>query len=328
MNSKSHLESIVKAAEELRGIDPDNPLLLSLSAAILDGVEGVARTAPMYAWERQELIATTEMARSGVVAPLPSGGEPEVVVRWRDSTLDSGIQTTTLSAEAVRKATFEGSTEGRTAAAHVVKACYDHEADWHSLVRGPVITIVEPAEWSGDFRVSVSSTMRNGQTRMGFLAHQIDLTRTVDADVTRRMTPPDQVFDSFSIISNPYGDIVGWADIDDDQLDQVHDLMGRFENGTLHDRGRIVHDKVTDTVGVNLERILEDDEDYPSAESLAEFHRKTGYRAQPCDWPRSCGRENAKTVIVYVPYGHIAQAERLHDLLGDIEVSKTTPPTP
>jgi len=328
MNAKTHLESIVKAAEELREIDPASPLLRHLSKAILDGVEGVARTAPMYAGERLDLIRTTEMARAGTVAPLPFDGASEVTVRWRDRTLDSGIQATRLSPDAVRKATFDGSTEGRTAAAHVVKALWEREPEWHSLVRGPVISIIDPAEWAGDFQVSASRTVRNGQERMGFLAYPIDLTRTVDADVTRWMTPPDQVFDSFSIISSPYGDVVGWADITAEQEEQAHDLRERFDDGTLHDRGRIVHDKVTDSIGVNLERVLEADEDYPSAEALDEFHRKTGYRAQPCDWPRGHGDEKAKTVIVFVPYGHMAQAETLHDLLRDIEAPKVSQPAP
>jgi hypothetical protein len=136
------------------------------------------------------------------------------------------------------------------------------------------------------------------------------------------------VFASFTIISSVYGDLVGSADITDDQVEQVHDLKERFDDGTFHDRGRIVHDKVTDSIGINLERRLEDDEDYPTHETLEEFHRKTGYRAQPCEWGSAYGDGKPRLVIVFVPYGRTADGERMIDLLWDMEVPKPARPTP
>jgi len=342
MQAKHHFEDAIRAAIGLAVLVSPNPEQRRLVGAILEGIASGAGALSRSNDEMRIVAENARLARIGLDPVQPAdttkaGDNDEFVeVVWRDSNIDGPEQRTRLSRGLVEMATFDGSAEGRSAAASLVRVIDEGSAPGriYPVDEQAFITIVSPKEWAGSYSVSRSVTERKGKEVRGYMAYEVDLSPmepehlASHIDALRRMTPADQVFHTFSILSNPYGDLVGLLGPDetlaDEQKSQIGELVDLYDNGTLHDRGRIVLDRLTNGIGVNIERHLDPDEDYPLVQELENFHGKTGYRAQPCDWKLGTGFA-PKAIVVFVPHERIADAADLHDLLWSMEVPKGAP---
>jgi len=342
MQAKHHFEHAIKAAIGLAVLDPSNSEQRRLVGEILDSIAAGARVLSGSNDDLRIVAENARLARIGLdqgrsAEPVRvQPGEDFVEVVWRDANIDGPEQRTKLSRSIVQKATFDGGKEGSSAAAVLVRLIEDAAAvgNIYPVDEQALVTIITPGEWAGSYAVSRSVTERKGKEVRGYMAYEIDLSPMEPEqlaghlDALRRMTPADQVFHTFAILSNPYGDLAGFLGPDetltDDQERQVTDLSLKYEDGTLHDRGRIVLDRLTNGIGVNVERHLDIDEEYPLPDALDGFHSKTGYRAQPCDWKLGTGF-TSRSVVAFVPYERIADVAEVHDLLWSMEIPKAAP---
>jgi len=339
MQAKHHFEDAIRAAIGLAVLDSSNPEQRRLVGEVLEGIASGAGALSRSNDEMRIVAENARLARIGLDAgrsadTAKAGDEEEFVeVVWRDANIDGPEQRTKLSRGLVEKATFDGSAEGRSAAANLVRVIEEGSAHGriYPVDEQAFITIVSPKEWAGSYSVSRSVTERKGKEVRGYMAYEVDLSPMEPEqlaghlDAVRRMTPADQVFHTFAILSNPYGDLIGSDErLTEEQRSQIDDLAQRFENGPLLDRGRIVLDRLTNGIGVNVERHLDPDEDYPLPAALDDFHGKTGYRAQPCDWKLGTGF-TSKYVVVFVPYVRIGDVAEVHEVLWDMEAPKAGP---
>lgn len=316
MDARKSLEDIVRGVTKMADGVAD-ALGRATALDILDGIADLSRLTALSPEDRLAVAGAVGDAKRG----LTDRAEDTVEVRWRESFEGAPERSTRIKRSRVRGVTFDidGGAEGRSAAAEVARENYGSTKEWHGLPLGdgPHIEILSPSSWVGLYQVTTSRSRRQGNDLIEFGARKatrvnLDL-KDDQADAVRRLLHPSDVMKTYDLISNEDGVI--WSPLRfQTWREEIAGMSRLFDDGTLRGLGRMAKCRLSDRVGVLIERPMELVDDYPSADDVHRFGSETGFRLECCDWETTDGG-TMPTLVSFVPFDRIAAAPRVSEAL-------------
>lgn len=318
-NGKALLHGMVALVCEIAEDFSDDERVVSILNELFHDVEDLARATALMPEERMEVIRQIGAARLKLVGRIPSDAPVQdfVAVRWCVPSNPEAIRVSHLSARSIRRATFDGSTEGRSAASVLAREICSELGDAQMML-SPVVRILSPDRWAGLYEVAVSRRTVEGKERLGFLAYEVEENRNHSENAVRRFVDPSAVLDCYDVISTVCGDILG-SPKSDHELAAFERMRELFDNGTFHGLGHMARDAISGKVGVLLVRAFDKNDRFPDGDTLDAFAAETGFVAQCCD---GLHNESGLGLVVFVPLDKIHFATIVSDRLEGIELDQ------
>lgn len=240
-------------------------------------------------------------------------------VHWR-TVGDTRVIATPVDMKVAERLTHDGTDKASTVAKLVFDAVRPLVPEWAGIRQGsgPSLEILEPAELSGTYRISVSSRERAGKLRIGTAAHHVIVPTTAERErsflLAEGFTDPETVESAYDFLGNIYGHEISGARNDAEDGD-IETLRALYDDATLHGLGWPVRSKARDAVGFLAHAVLEEGQAWPNEEAFLEFAEKHGCVAQKAtSW---AGKDSAM-IVCFVPMSRIGETQAIAGDLDDL----------